>query len=105
MREFWNPKAEKEEKADKEKVHIKEVMLRIFYWSAYVGHYNIIKDYMIMTLKWSPFIPAYKGKCVFQGAIEGRQLSLVKYMCQLTFKRERHDGLGLVNVQEFNTFL
>ena len=33
--------------------------LRIYYWAAYYGKQNFVIGYMILLLRWSPFIKAY----------------------------------------------
>lgn len=33
--------------------------MRVFYWAAYHGKQNFVIGYMILLLRWSPFIKAY----------------------------------------------
>ena len=34
-------------------------VLRVFYWAAYYGKEDFVTSYMILMLKWSPFIKSF----------------------------------------------
>lgn len=34
--------------------------MRTFYWAAYYGKVNFVVGYMVLQLKWSPFIKSFQ---------------------------------------------
>lgn len=36
-----------------------QAIMRVFYWAAFYGKENFVIGYLVMLLKWSPFIRSY----------------------------------------------
>lgn len=62
-------------KNDKEKS-----MIRVFYWAAFYGYKETIINYMILHLRWSPFIKSFRKQSVLTAAIRGRKVGLVRML-------------------------
>ena len=60
-------------------------MLRVFYWAAYFGKQNFVTGYMILLLKWSPFIKSFQKQSVLTAAIRGKQVEVVRKMSNFIF--------------------
>ena len=59
--------------------------MRIFYWSAYYGKENFVVGYMILLLRWSPFIKSFQKQSVLTAAIRGQQVELIRKMANFLF--------------------
>ena len=59
--------------------------LRIFYWAAYLGKENFVVGYMILLLRWSPFIKSFQKQSVLTAAIRGQQVELIRKMANFLF--------------------
>ena len=53
--------------------------LRVFYWAAYNG-YNKYLRIMILHLKWSPFIKAFRNRSIISGAVWGSQVETIRML-------------------------
>ena len=60
-------------------------MLRVFYWAAYYGKDNFINGYMILLLKWSPFMKSFQKQSVLTAAIRGKQVEVIRKMANFHF--------------------
>ena len=60
-------------------------MMRVFYWAAYYGQENFIIGYMILLLKWSPFIKSFQKQSVLTAAIRGKQVEVIRKMANFIF--------------------
>mmetsp|Transcript_7234 Transcript_7234/g.10126 ORF Transcript_7234/g.10126 Transcript_7234/m.10126 type:complete len:145 (+) Transcript_7234:846-1280(+) len=59
--------------------------MRTFYWAAYFGKMNFVIGYMILQLKWSPFIKSFQKQSVLTAAIRGKQTQLVRKISNFLF--------------------
>lgn len=62
-----------------------KAIMRVFYWAAYFGKQNFVLGYMIMLLKWSPFIKSFQKQSVLTAAIRGKQTELIRKMANFIF--------------------
>ena len=60
-------------------------VMRVFYWAAFYGKQNFVIGYMILLLKWSPFIKSYQRQSVLTAAIRGKQTELIRKMANFRF--------------------
>lgn len=60
-------------------------IMRVFYWAAFYGKRNFVIGYMILLLKWSPFIKSYQKQSVLTAAIRGKQTELIRKMANFLF--------------------
>ena len=51
--------------------------MRIFYWAAYNGYKKYVR-LMIVKLRWSPFMKAYRNRSIVSGAIWGSQVDTIR---------------------------
>ena len=66
--------------------------MRVFYWAAYYGKSNFVIGYMILLLKWSPFIKSYMKQSVLTAAIRGKQTELIRKMANFMFVADQQKG-------------
>lgn len=66
--------------------------MRVFYWAAYYGKENFVIGYMILLLRWSPFIKAYMKQSVLTAAIRGKQTELIRKMANFMFVADQKKG-------------
>ena len=59
--------------------------MRTFYWAAYYGKVNFVVGYMVLQLKWSPFIKSFQKQSVLTAAIRGKQVNLVRKIANFLF--------------------
>lgn len=59
--------------------------MRTFYWAAYYGKVNFVVGYMVLQLKWSPFIKSFQKQSVLTAAIRGKQVNLVRKVANFLF--------------------
>ena len=60
-------------------------LLRVFYWAAYYGHLDFVRDYMILLMRISPFIKAYNKQSILSGAIKGERVSVVRMLAKFRY--------------------
>lgn len=77
-------KAESRDLSDDADFNEKAIM-RVFYWAAHFGKQNFVIGYMIMLLKWSPFIKSFQKQSVLTAAIRGKQTELIRKMANFIF--------------------
>jgi hypothetical protein len=56
-----------------------EFLIRIAYWSAFIGRMSVIKAY-IEDLKFSPFIRTYNSESILTAAVRGNNIEMVEYI-------------------------
>lgn len=59
--------------------------MRIFYWAAYYGKSNFVIGYMILLLRWSPFIKSFQKQSILTAAIRGKQTELIRKLANFLF--------------------
>ena len=59
--------------------------MRIFYWAAYYGKSNFVIGYMVLLLKWSPFIKSFQKQSILTAAIRGKQTELIRKLANFLF--------------------
>ena len=65
-------------------------MMHIFYWAAYTGEDEFLKDYMLFGLKFSPFVGTYKDRSVLTGAVLGESREVIRLICSYKYIKTRH---------------
>ena len=73
-------------------------MIRVFYWAAFYGYNDTVIDYMVLHMRWSPFIKSFKRQSVLTAAIRGKKVSLVRLLSDFKFVSAAEDELNLSQV-------
>ena len=61
-------------------------MIRVFYWAAFYGYSKTVINYMILYLRWSPFIKSFRMQSVLTAAIRGRKVGLVHQLSKYQYQ-------------------
>ena len=68
------------EKVNKnELTEAEQVDTRTFYWAAFNGFDKYVR-YMVVNLKWSPFIKSFRNRTIVSGAIWGSRIETIRML-------------------------
>ena len=83
-----------------EKSSLMQFLLRIFYWGAYYGHLDFIRDYMVLIMRISPFMKSFNKQSVLSAAIRGERVSVVRMLTKFKYYTEERDESGFIVDQQ-----
>ena len=75
-----------------------QIDVRIFYWAAFYGLNKYVR-YMILNLKWSPFIKSFSNRSIISGAVWGEKIETVRMLIG-DYIYENSDHESLINFQK-----
>jgi hypothetical protein len=59
--------------------------MHVGYWAASIGDVDFIRDYILLGLKFSPFVGTYHNRSILSGAIIGRQVEVINTICSYKY--------------------